>query len=391
MAEKRGFSIKLSACMMVKDEEEHLPCCLGSIEDFIDEIVVVDTGSTDETIAIAKSYGAKVYHHPWEGDFSKHRNQSISYATGNWILIIDADEELFFNESSTAKFKEFLANVPEETPAVAILLKDMQQGRMVMKMNTIRFFRRGKAKYQGIVHNQPILDGKRALFCEDIILHHYGYDLSPERSIVKTNRTRDLLFRQLAQNPDDDFAIFHLAQHYTSLRDWPKGIEYCERYLSLKEKVDSGNFNLSIYFTATRCCMRTGDRGRAWEWLEMAMKELPEDLDISLALVEYGVWTERKDLIVVGANQFVNLYKSFQEDAFMRGNRLIYSNTPEAMLYCLYHQTIAQLSDGFVALDKLTKILPETREEYSDGIMKDLEEELKPYGIKFKDKVSCNS
>ncbi|MEJ2052223.1 MAG: glycosyltransferase family 2 protein, partial [Calditrichota bacterium] len=78
----------ISACMMVKNEEEMLPNCLESIKDVVDELIVVDTGSTDKTIEIAESYGAKIYHHPWENDFSKHRNQSISYATGDWFLII---------------------------------------------------------------------------------------------------------------------------------------------------------------------------------------------------------------------------------------------------------------------------------------------------------------
>ena len=80
--------------MMVKNEEKLLPGCLESIKDHVDEIVIVDTGSTDHTVSIAESFGANVYHHPWENHFSKHRNQSMSYAKGDWIFIIDADEEL---------------------------------------------------------------------------------------------------------------------------------------------------------------------------------------------------------------------------------------------------------------------------------------------------------
>ncbi len=84
----------ISACMIVKNEEKLLPQCLESIKDFVDKIIIVDTGSTDRTIEIAKSYGAKIFHHPWENDFSKHRNQSISYATGDWIFVLDGDEEV---------------------------------------------------------------------------------------------------------------------------------------------------------------------------------------------------------------------------------------------------------------------------------------------------------
>jgi len=69
--------ISISACMIVKNEENLLPQCLESIGSYVQEVIIVDTGSTDRTIEIAEKYGAKVYHHPWENDFSKHRNQSI--------------------------------------------------------------------------------------------------------------------------------------------------------------------------------------------------------------------------------------------------------------------------------------------------------------------------
>ncbi|RKX21112.1 MAG: glycosyltransferase, partial [Candidatus Zixiibacteriota bacterium] len=84
----------ISACMIVKNEEELLPGCLDSIRDLVDEIIIVDTGSDDKTMEIARSYGAKIFEQPWEGNFSKHRNYSMEQATSDWILIIDADEKL---------------------------------------------------------------------------------------------------------------------------------------------------------------------------------------------------------------------------------------------------------------------------------------------------------
>ncbi len=84
----------LSLCMIVKNEEEFLPTCLESVKDYVDEIIIVDTGSTDSTVEIAKRYNAKIYHHAWENSFSKARNYSLKYATCDWILILDADEEV---------------------------------------------------------------------------------------------------------------------------------------------------------------------------------------------------------------------------------------------------------------------------------------------------------
>src|SRR3990172_5263948 len=84
----------ISLCMMVKNEEEMLPRCLESVKAWVDEIIIVDTGSCDGTLEIARGYTQKVYLHPWFDDFSGMRNITLSYATGDWILVLDADEEL---------------------------------------------------------------------------------------------------------------------------------------------------------------------------------------------------------------------------------------------------------------------------------------------------------
>ena len=84
----------LSLCMIVKNEESCLDRCLKSVSTFVDEIIIVDTGSTDNTIDIARRYIARVFEIPWEDDFAAARNISLQYAEKDWILILDADEEI---------------------------------------------------------------------------------------------------------------------------------------------------------------------------------------------------------------------------------------------------------------------------------------------------------
>ena len=86
--------LRLSLCMIVKDEEEMLPRCLAAVKPAVDEMIVVDTGSTDRTVEIAESFGARVLHHEWTGSFSDARNVSLEAATGDWIIYLDADEVL---------------------------------------------------------------------------------------------------------------------------------------------------------------------------------------------------------------------------------------------------------------------------------------------------------
>ena len=89
--------------MIVKNEEEMLPGCLEAVRDAVDEMVIVDTGSSDRTVEIAESFGAKVVHFPWNGSFADARNCSLDHATGDWVLYLDADEHL----------------VPEDAPPAA--------------------------------------------------------------------------------------------------------------------------------------------------------------------------------------------------------------------------------------------------------------------------------
>lgn len=99
--EKASQKGTLSLCMIVKNEEKYLLQCLKSVRDIVDEMIIVDTGSTDKTVDIARIFGAKIYDFPWTGDFAAARNESMKYATGNWILILDGDEVL-----SPLDFKE---------------------------------------------------------------------------------------------------------------------------------------------------------------------------------------------------------------------------------------------------------------------------------------------
>ena len=84
----------ISLCMIVKDEERFLEACLRTVVDVVDEVCVVDTGSTDRTVEIARSFGARLEHRSWRNDFAWARNEVLKLATKRWIFVLDADEEL---------------------------------------------------------------------------------------------------------------------------------------------------------------------------------------------------------------------------------------------------------------------------------------------------------
>ena len=192
--------------MIVKNEEELLPQSLESIKEIVDEIIIVDTGSTDRTVGIAESYGAKIFHHTWENDFSKHRNQSISYATGDWILILDGDEEVIQWDD---KITTILKNT--EIDSVYAKVENIYgKGDGEAWHNSIRLFlNNGRIQFQGRVHNQ--LFGVKNSSPSAITIYHKGYCLDPEKEEQKYSRTKKLLLKEIEKDPTNPKYHHYLA------------------------------------------------------------------------------------------------------------------------------------------------------------------------------------
>ncbi len=211
LARSHGQQTTVSACMIVKDEEDLLPDCLQSIRDWVDEIIVVDTGSTDRTVEIAESYGARIFHQTWEEDFSKHRNFSIAQATSDWIFIIDADERL--HQRDVSLVKKVLNQDDYKIISINVFNVSGESEEHVTFLPSIRFFRRELGlKYEGIVHNLLLPPADQPIMRVGVRLKHYGYGLSPEKMKAKIARSKALLEKQIAENPDNAFALFNLAQ-----------------------------------------------------------------------------------------------------------------------------------------------------------------------------------
>lgn len=199
---------QVSLCMIVRDEEELLAGCLNSVQGVVAEIVAVDTGSVDNTIAIAKAFGARVIRHPWNDDFSEARNIGLAHATGDWIMVMDADEEL----------------VQEDTPALTTAIERGQYDFCNMTIvdfvdsrnafQSVRLWRNHPTRrYQGRVHERPVnVSDPKLLGSLDVRIRHYG--TRKELAGAKNQRDLELLKKEASARPKDFRLAFLLAREY---------------------------------------------------------------------------------------------------------------------------------------------------------------------------------
>lgn len=227
--------------MIVKNEATNLSRCLESLSNLrshIDsELIIVDTGSTDETIDIAKKYTDKVYYHEWNNNFSNMRNISISYATGKWLFVIDADEEVvgdegiieFFNsESNFTDYKSLSMNVRNFT--------NVNSNKDYSDLSSVRFYQNdGEFHFESAIHNIPIF--KYPVGIISGVIYHYGYmQNDPVLMEKKFLRTSQLLRELLEKDPKNIYYRYQLSVSYAMYKHWEKAEEEIElAYLQVKD------------------------------------------------------------------------------------------------------------------------------------------------------------
>lgn len=297
----------LSLCMIVKNEEKFLPQCLESVQGAVDEIIVVDTGSTDRTVEIATSYHARVYHHPWEGNFSKARNISLGYATCDWILVIDADEKL---ERDDIQMLKYALQSDKYDVIFCSVISASPSGDS--RNYSHRVFRRGKAHYEGIVHNQLIHQG--AWLHTNIRIYHYGYNLSPEEMQAKYRRTEALLKKQLDEDQTNPFAWQNYLRILRVQQRYQEAIESGYRALEIsKSRMDELNYQM-ITGDMIYAMISMQRYVEAENLIREVLTKYPQNLDISFSL---GLALQGRQLYqnaIDAMKNFIRLNRDFKKN-----------------------------------------------------------------------------
>lgn len=245
------IGIGVSACLIVKNEAAHLDRCLSSLSGFVDEIVVVDTGSSDDTVSIAERYGARLGSFEWCQDFSAARNVALGMASQPWILWIDADEEIV--SGSEAMWQEALIRPHFAGYMLRIVNFLESTGERTEFVHTpVRLFRNHAShRFEGRIHEQIspslVAQGGRIASLSAVTLNHYGYlpDLMADRQ--KVQRTLEMIARELEDDPENPFQLFNLAMTHSVAQDYvscEKVAKKCASVLGANELIGANVYHL---------------------------------------------------------------------------------------------------------------------------------------------------
>lgn len=310
----------LSLCMIAKDEEENLPRVLSSVHGLVDEIILVDTGSSDRTPDIARSFGAQVYHFAWCDDFAAARNEALKHARGEWILVLDADDEMDRGELRRLRA---LLSVSDATGLMLPIRSPLDpEGRNVMTNYLVRVFRNDpRIRFRRRIHETVegailSLGGTIHRLTTISILHH-GYKESGKVSYKVTERNFQMLLAALRENPKDPAILAYLGKTYLFRGETKIARALFEKMLRLSG--GSGFFALSTYLDLA---FMEEDEAKALEYLKKA-----EGMDPHLPDLWYvygkvyqrnGRWQEAfeafEKVLTVDAAQSTSLMTFFRID-----------------------------------------------------------------------------
>lgn len=256
--------MKISACLITKNEEKTIESCLGSFKDIVDEIIVIDTGSTDNTIEIAKRLGSSIFHYKWDDNFSNPRNYALEKVTGDWVIFLDADE--YFTTGTRRNVLKVINEIHRNNKSVnALVIRrfniDNSDGKVKTIDYMLRIFRNNKKiKYVGKIHENVQNDGKPMEYFvvpeDTIAIKHTGYS----KNIIKEKAERNLqlLLSNLTNGLDDKMTYIYLSDCYLELENYDKAIEFANLFIFTRQ-VTFG-YNVKPYINIITAMIKKGQR-----------------------------------------------------------------------------------------------------------------------------------
>ena len=232
------MTVSISLCMIVRDEADRLPACLASVRDWVAEMVVVDTGSQDDTVRIAQEMGAKVAFFSWQDDFAAARNYSLSLAQGDWILVVDADEVV------TPAAVPLIQEAVQDDHLLAVQLVRQEIGSRQNPYSLVsRLFRNRRDIYFRGAYHELIDDSITQIQAQEphwrvgvistVALQHRGYTPEALHNKQKQVRMKRILTQAAARQPQDAYLCAKLGALYLAEGNTDQALTWLNRGLAL--------------------------------------------------------------------------------------------------------------------------------------------------------------
>jgi FkbM family methyltransferase len=271
--------------MIVRDNARTIEACLRSIKPWVDEVVVVDTGSKDETPRFAQRLGARLFRFPWCDDFSAARNESLRHARGEWVFWMDSDDTI--DADCGRRLKELAAR-PADPSVLGYVMQVHCPGAGagghvdVTVVDHVKLFRnRPDLRFEGRIHEQILPAIRRAggeAAWTDLFVVHSGYDHSPEGQQRKLERDLRLLHLELKERPDHPFTLFNLGMTYADVADYRRGAEFLRRSIAHSGPAES--HLRKAYALLVYCEAQLGESQAAGETCRRGLELFPDDLEL---------------------------------------------------------------------------------------------------------------
>lgn len=276
----------LSLCMIVKDEEKYIESCLKSVKEYVDEIIIVDTGSTDKTVEICKSLGAQVFTFSWNGSFSDARNYGLELATGDWILWLDADEEV---DASDAKRLRDIFEYDALLLSIHLInyYGNKPDPNNTFEIGCIRLFKNNKGfKFVNKIHEMlngdevlNISGGNFAVKQTPIKVYHYGYLDFVNSDKKKSQRNIGMLEEELKQKGHSPWFEYHIASEYYNLKKYKEALDHVNH--SIIGFLEQLKIPPSLlYKLKYSIFISSGNIEGAWPGIEKAIELYPDYVDL---------------------------------------------------------------------------------------------------------------
>lgn len=279
----------ISLAMIVRDEAARLPDCLRSASGAVDEIVVVDTGSKDDTAAVAREHGAAVIEWPWQDDFAAARNEALRHVHGDWVLVLDADERVAAASVQAIRAAEADAHADGFDCRLVSTLPPGQPAPMLAAWYCRLFRRLPGVHFEGRLHEQIAPSIKAAgghIARSAITITHLGY---VDLGAAKIDRNLRLLRLELAERPDNVLALFHLGLTLQTAGKWSESLKPLEQALAANGL--SSDLRAVAWTKLAELYLHEAQWGKAAAAADQALKA-----DGTLVLARYALGRARFEL-----------------------------------------------------------------------------------------------